>query len=110
MTPGGFETSVRRAFSRTMEAHQRLEEISLSQFPGFHAQCPHCERFLESVLDAPLILFVHPDQDEVDIAGLKALWAALTTGPSIPSQWADTLSGASPRGTEDRPYGEWASK
>jgi hypothetical protein len=107
MTPGGFETSVRRAFSRTMEAHQRLEEISLSQFPGFHAQCPHCERLLESVLDAPLILFVHPDQDEVDIAGLKGPLGSLDhrTVHTV-TMGRHVVRGKKPRGTEDRPYGE----
>ena len=60
---GGFEAGERRAFTRTMAAHEGLGEIQVGQLTRLGVERAHRERLLEGVSDFGFVRFLYPGED-----------------------------------------------
>src|SRR5512138_735999 len=72
-----FETGVWRAFSCTVQPHESLEQVPVSECLARRIQLSHSERLVERGFQLLFIVLLHPDQHEVDVVRIECFLCCL---------------------------------
>ena len=60
-----------------MDAHERLEEISVRELASFRTQFPNRQSMVKDPLDFRFVGLLDPDEDEIDVARFERLLRGL---------------------------------